>query len=286
MKQRRMAIGAITAVLTIAAAGSVAGQETELPLTPLKPSGDIVAPFFDGWYLNPDGTITFSFGFFNRNTQEVVEIPLGPDNYITPAEYDGLQPTTFPPVSYGGFSGRRERGAFAVTVPADFDGEVVWTLRSRGKEYRVPGRSTAVAYELSHSPQAAGSLAPAVKVDPNAEPHTGRGPEATINLTAKVGEPVTLWAWGQDRGERERQFPVTATWFKHQGPGGPNSVTFEPGAVRSPEAPGGELTTTATFDTPGEYVIRVRIDTFTASDSSFADQCCWSNGYYRVTVTE
>jgi hypothetical protein len=42
----------------------------------------------------------------------------------------------------------------------------------------------------------------------------------------------------------------------------------------------------AAFDMPGEYVIRVRIDNFTSGDSSAGNQCCWSNAYVRVVVTE
>jgi hypothetical protein len=41
----------------------------------------------------------------------------------------------------------------------------------------------------------------------------------------------------------------------------------------------------ASFSMPGEYVIRVRIDNF-GGDSSPGNQCCWSNGYVRVRVTE
>jgi hypothetical protein len=284
MKQSRRAVGALAVALTIAAGAPLEGQQGSLPLTPLPPSGDIVAPVFDGWYQNPDGTFTFSFGYFNRNTEEIVEIPIGPNNFIEPAEFNGIQPTHFPPVNYGGFSGRRERGTFAVTVPADFgERDVVWTLTHRGKTYSVPGRSTYGAYQLSHTPQAAGTLPPLVKVDPNAEPIFGRGPEASTNLTVRAGQPVTLWVWGEDRGERESRFQVNATWIKHQGPG---DIAFEPVTARTPEAPGGELTTSAVFSAPGEYVVRVRVDNFTTSDSSFADQCCWSNGFYRVTVTE
>ena len=65
------------------------------PLGPRPESGLRVAPFFDGWYANPDGTITFSFGYSNLN-KDTVEIPLGPNNFIVPKEYDGRQPTSFP----------------------------------------------------------------------------------------------------------------------------------------------------------------------------------------------
>ena len=48
---------------------------------------------------------------------------------------------------------------------------------------------------------------------------------------------------------------------------------------------GGKSTVTATFDTPGDYVLRVRADNFAALDSGAGDQCCWTNGYVRVRVT-
>ena len=44
-------------------------------------------------------------------------------------------------------------------------------------------------------------------------------------------------------------------------------------------------TTTATCEQPGEYVIRVRADSFGRMDSSAGNQCCWTNGYVKVTVT-
>ena len=93
------------------------------------PSRRRVAPFFDGWYANPDGTISLSFGYSNLN-KTTVEIPLGPNNLITPKEYDGRQPTSFPSsaaprrVAAGGggsnaggaTGGARWSGAVAATI--------------------------------------------------------------------------------------------------------------------------------------------------------------------------
>ena len=45
------------------------------------------------------------------------------------------------------------------------------------------------------------------------------------------------------------------------------------------------VTTTATFEQPGEYLVRVRADNFGRVDSSSGNQCCWTNGYLKVTVT-
>ena len=52
------------------------------PLGPNATTGAGIAPYFDGWYANPDGSVTLSFGFMNRNASGAVDIPIGPDNRI------------------------------------------------------------------------------------------------------------------------------------------------------------------------------------------------------------
>jgi hypothetical protein len=276
----RWAAVILAALLAIAGVLSVdARQQARLPLSPAAPGGAGVAPFFDGWYANPDGSFTLSFGFMNRNSEEVVDIPLGEHNFIEPAEFNGRQPTHFPPVSYTGFGGRRERGAFAVTVPPDFRDDVVWTLTHNGYTYSVPGRVRGTAYELSYTPQAAGSLMPIVRFAPDGPPSRGREGIMADPLTTSVGRPLEIRIWMEDRGERQ-PVPVTMTWFKY---GGPGEVTFEPSTAKT-EPGGGEASTVARFSVPGEYVLRVRVDNFGVTDSAPGHQCCWTNGYVKVTV--
>ena len=40
----------------------------------------------------------------------------------------------------------------------------------------------------------------------------------------------------------------------------------------------------ATFSEPGDYIMLAKVDSFTAEDSSDGNQCCWTNGYVRVSV--
>ena len=40
--------------------------------------GQNVAPAFEGWEQNPDGSYNFVFGYLNRNYEEEVDIPIGP----------------------------------------------------------------------------------------------------------------------------------------------------------------------------------------------------------------
>lgn len=305
----------------------------EFPLAPPNSHGNFVAPYFDGYYKNPDGTYTLSFGFMNRNDEDLVEISLGPDNFIEPAEYDGAQPTSFPVVSYSGFGGPRERGAFGVVVPADFEGDVWWTLTTDGYTTKVPGRlhgrfqgviGFESAYELSTTPQAEGSLRPVLEFEEGGPEGIGiAGIQYPEELTTGVGEPIEVRFWAFDRGERELR-DVNMTLWKHQGPmgakiafeslvpaptqppggrgGRPPGLSLGFGRSRGPVGPGpvevgqsvrlpldGPEANTghfrATFDTPGDYVIRIRIDNFTSGDSAPGNQCCWSNGYVTVHVT-
>src|SRR5580698_2521165 len=98
--------------------------------------GQDVAPAFEGWERNPDGTFSMVFGYLNRNYEEEVDIPVGPDNIVdtgTGTPGDRGQPTHFYP--------RRQRFLFRVVVPADWDKKqkVVWTLTSNGKTDQAKG---------------------------------------------------------------------------------------------------------------------------------------------------
>jgi hypothetical protein len=305
-KYKQLAAGALAFVLMGLTAAPLYAQLPahlrDYPLAQRKASGDLVAPFFDGWIANGDGSVTMIFGFMNRNRQEVVDIPLGSNNYIEPAQFDGVQPTHFPVYNRGGFVGIRERGAFAVTVPADMAGtEVVWTLKHAGHSYSVPGRATSPAYEMSRAEAAFGSLSPAIRFKLDGPESVDREGIYGPRIMASVGKPVTLSAFAQDRGNRDGYevesllFPVGTTWLLHQGPAMPD---FEPAAVsgRDRAKDSGEagmntndgwtvVKTQATFWEPGDYVVRLQVDNFMAPDSKPDNQCCWSNAYVPVTVT-
>jgi hypothetical protein len=301
MNRRTILSAAILAVVAAISADAAQAQLPphlrDYPLAQLKKSGDLVAPFFDGWYDNEDGTVTYQFGFLNRNTEEIVDIPLGENNYIEPARYDGVQPTHFPVYERRGLTGKRERGVFAITVPND-QTEVWWTITHAGRTHSVPGRATSNAYELSREPAAFGSLAPAVRFSPTGLESRGTEGPMAERVMATVGTPVTLSALVQDRGRRyglaEREvYPVRAEFILHQGPA---AIDVDPPFVRaeseSAEVEGGVSTigewstvsTRATFSEPGDYVVRVRVDNFGAPDSKFDNMCCWANAYIPVTV--
>ena len=266
-----------------------------------KASGDIVAPIFNGWVDNGDGSVRLIFGFANRNREEIVDIPIGPNNFIEPSQFNGVQPTHFPIYKRRAFIGINERGAFAVTVPAEMAGtEVIWTLKHAGHEYSVPGRATSPTYEMSAGGAAFGSLLPAIRFEMDGLESTNHEGITAERITTSVGTPVTLRAYVQDRSNRDAypdnneflHYQVGTEWIFHQGPEVPAFTQAKITGAERVAQYGNTVTeedwilvkTEASFSEPGDYVIRLRADNFLAPDSRFDYMCCWSNAYVPVTV--
>lgn len=279
-------------LLMISMCGAVAlpsaiGVYAQVPATGASPaptiltdlrrdSGQTMAPVFEGWEPNLDGTISMYFGYMNRNWKEELDIPIGPNNFFDPAPQDRGQPTHFLP--------RRHKQIFAVVVPKDFpvDRALVWTLSIRGKTERVPG-----------------SLKPEQQIDvrkdtqtTNLQPKIQVGPD----LTAAVGQPVTLSVMVSDDGvPKPRRQPgslneapnvragLHVRWSKYRGSG---AVTFGSPAVPVAD---GKAATTATFGAPGVYVLQALADDGSMLQTSQGQNvpgfaCCWVTGNIRVTV--
>ena len=313
--QVRMTVGGVAFALllwgpmaALEAQVSGPGPDGRWPLQPGSPGNRTLAPFMEGWYENEDGTFTISFGYLNLN-EDTLYIPIGEDNFLEPAEFNGMQATVFYP--------GHQRGVFTANLPAVVkDQDVWWTLRkANGEVTRVPGRTNSNAYELDWYPRPHGTVPPRVSFD--SDPEEGRGPPGIVvarTLTVRAGSPLTVSINVREDSERDRtdfRFfePLTlrVVWSMHQGPVG-GKVEFtrhestpivqedESGGDRFGEPPPGDETITvpddvqstvrvvATFSEAGEYMLRAQVDNWRAPDSNSGDQCCWTNGYVRVTV--
>ena len=264
--------------------------ERQFNIALLRPEGGPVIPIFEGWFQNADGTYELCFGYFSSNTEEVLEIPLGEDNFLEPREFDGMQPTHFLPVPAGG---RRYYCAFTVRVPETFGGDedVVWTLRSNGVKHSVPGRVRYTAYNLEEPMrQTRRTVAPTLNFhDPDGPEAMGRVGVAVGPLDAAIGKPLSLAVWASRpiNPYRENDIrPILLSWFKHQGPG---DVTFSEEKIEvafetlMESKDGQEAETEVTFTEPGEYVLRVQAY---HAFSDFEFQCCLTNAYVRVSVRQ
>lgn len=158
--------------------------------------GQNVAPAYEGWEQAPDGTKYFLFGYMNRNWEEEIDVPVGPDNGFNVGGLDQGQPTHFLP--------RRNRFVFRVKVPSGFTekDELIWTLTTHGKTEKafatlradyivddvVKASETGALGAGTSSPEVRGNKPPAVHV------------EELKARTVKVGQPVTLVSEVHDDG--------------------------------------------------------------------------------------
>ena len=188
MREWRRVTGSVLLGLALVATSSD-------PLAQTYSRGQNASPAFEGWEQNADGTFNLLFGYMNRNWDEVLNIPVGPENNIEPGGPDRGQPTVFLP--------RRNRFVFRVRVPKDWgDKELVWTLTSKGKTEKafaslradyfvddvVIASETGALGAGTSSPEVRANKRPSVKID------------GAATRTATVGQPLTIVAWVTDDG--------------------------------------------------------------------------------------
>ena len=259
---------------------SAGAQESRAPY-------ESIAPAYEGWEQNPDGSFNLVFGYMNRNWNKALDVQVGPDNNIEPGGPDQGQPTHFLP--------RRSRFVFRIHVPADFgDSEVVWTLTSAGQTERAYGTLRPDYFiddnVIMNNNGAGGPGGGAYNIFGNVPPELRV--EGGDTRRVKVGQPVALTAHASDDGVPERRAmpppnarglvggtPNSASglrfaWFVYRGAG---KVTFDPPQfnVWEDQRPGadtpwsagwgpppvpedGRWAVDATFADPGAYVLRAQ----------------------------
>jgi hypothetical protein len=242
--------------------------------------GLVVSPVYEGWY-ELDGTTYVLFGYYNRNLEEVVRIPIGSDNKVEPGPIDQAQPTHF-------FPGR-QHGVFAVAIPKDRPRtEMIWTLTANGHTLSIPAtldRLYFISPQKDDGGVHPGNTPPLLKFDPSGP--SARGPLGmTISRTATVSRPLTVDVWVTDTeppparavpvSPTSRTLPrgLTVSWRLYRGPG---SVSFSNPTPALEH--GGKAQTTVTFGEVGDYVLHVL-----ALESRSGTKCCWTNGYVKVAV--
>jgi hypothetical protein len=273
-----------TALLSslIIAAGWIAtaqGQgSTGLPIEPVKETGQGVTGAFEGWYQNADGSYTLLVGYFNRNSKQSLDIPVGQNNRIEPGGPDMGQPTFFLP--------RRQWGVFTIVVPKDFGkNKLTWTLVANGQTTVVPMHLDPLWIVAPFKDVALGNTPPALRFASAGTAYQGPPSGIASSYSTKVATPLPLNVWVSDDGIRppEARRParlVSVAWSKHRGPG---DVTFSNAAPAVNDTTG-QATTTASFASPGEYLLRVQVNDATGEGGG-GFQCCWTNAHVRVTVT-
>lgn len=196
MRAFRLAVPVMAMVIAIGSWVSVGtGQQPVpggLPGSPLGAKGEAVFPAFEGWGPLRDGQNALQIGYFNRNKEQVIDVPIGPNNRIEPGGPDLLQPTHFEP--------GRQYGVFTIPVPKDFGNKkVTWTLIANGQT-SVVQFSLAPPYWIDFYKNAAkGNTPPVVKFAADGPEYSGPETGIVATMTATVNEPLPLKLWAKDR---------------------------------------------------------------------------------------
>jgi hypothetical protein len=248
--------------------------------------GLLVSPVYEGWY-QLGGTTYVLFGYYNRNREEVVDVPIGPGNKVAPGPMDQGQPTRF-------FPGQRF-GVFTIAVPDPRSKtEVTWTLTANGQTLSIPAFLDPlylIAPQRDEAGTYPGNTPPTIKFD--ASGASAQGPLGiTISRTATVSHPLSIDVWVTDDGlppsagregpapalrgapgGRARREGLRVSWSVYRGPG---EASF---SHATPLIEQGKAHTQVTFRTAGEYMLHLL-----AIDSQSGNKCCWTNGYLKVAV--
>jgi hypothetical protein len=231
-------------------------------------TGQSVAPVFEGYNINPDGSFNMWFGYMNRNYEEEFDIPTGPANTFEPGGPDRGQPTHF--------AVRRHKDVFKVTVPKDFgDQKLVWTLTAHGQTQQVAGTLNPV-WMIDRLKTTRGGNSESI--DSNTPPVVGIEAPNQITLPGSA----TLAVSATDDGLPKRAgktVGMTIVWYKYRGPG---KVVFSPAKTSIAD---GKASATANFSEPGEYVLQSVVDDGSGEVAgNFGYHCCWTNTEVKITV--
>lgn len=236
-------------------------------------SGREVIPYLEGWIRNPDGTFDFVFGYYNRNMEQTLLIPPGPNNFLSPGAQDQGQPTYF--------MARRQPRIFRVRVPRDWgDKALTWTITANGRTEKVTAKLVPAYEKDERFIQTNNNTTVTLGVDDVNLPPTLK---VASSFTGTVGAPLTFAAEVTDDGlpkprvvrnddpdrpqeqapadplarfksQRNSSAPprlmgARVTWQVYRGPG---MVAFDQYLI---PVEGGKAVTAARFSEPGTYTL-------------------------------
>jgi hypothetical protein len=301
MRGGQPAVAAFFLLSAVAAGLARGGQQgvgqspSPFPLSnAIRERGSSVTGAFEGWYRATDGSVNLLVGYFNRNTKQELDIPVGPQNQIEPGGPDQGQPTHF-------LTGR-QWGVFSIKVPNEFGTKkLTWTLVANGQTNVITMHLKPEWIVEPYEDAANKNTPPMLRFAADGPTFTGPPSGIAAAYSTLLRDPVALTTWVTDEGPkinipepppagRGRSSsgapipppppPLSITWSKFRGPG---TVVFDNAKPSIDKAAGGKTSTTATFSEAGEYILRVQAND-QSGDGGGGFQCCWTNAHVKVTV--
>lgn len=191
---------AVAVMATVIVAGTWVGvgrgqqvaPTPQLPGAPLTATGEAVFAAVEGWGPHKDGQNVIEVGYYNRNRDQVIDIPIGPNNRIEPGGPDMGQPTHFEP--------GRHYGVFTVAVPKDFGTKkYTWTLVANGQTSTVQLGTVGPYWVNFFENPSTGNTPPVLRFAANGPEHVGPPQKIAETRTATVGQPLALSVWVSDK---------------------------------------------------------------------------------------
>jgi hypothetical protein len=261
----RRARRALRSIFVIVSLSAVTASGQSLSYT----KGQNVAPAYEGWEYGADGAKYFVFGYMNRNWEEEIDVPVGPENGFNVGSADQGQPTHFLP--------RRNRFIFKVKVPANFGekDELIWTLTTHGKTEKafatlrpdyvlddvVKASETGALGAGTSSPEVRSNKPPVLRIveantrnvkawqavplvsevkDDGIPKRRGAGSGAAVRATGAGGQTGDSTGALLARAASNPPVRITVgknvglhvTWFLYRGPAG-GKVTFDPPQIKA-----------------------------------------------------
>jgi len=176
--------------------GGIGQTPSPLPLTQtIRERGSSVTPAFEGWYYDKDGSARLLVGYFNRNTKQEFDIPVGPNNRIEPGGPDMGQPTHF--------GTGRGWGVFSIGVPKDFgDKKLTWTIVANGFTNAITLHTKPDYVVEPFEDAASKNTPPKLRFKENGDVVTGAPKGIAEKYSATVGAPLAITVWASDEGPK------------------------------------------------------------------------------------
>ncbi|MGE3509598.1 MAG: hypothetical protein AB7N65_12025 [Vicinamibacterales bacterium] len=266
---------------------------------PPREFGASITPAYEGWFDNPDGSHNFLIGYYNRNTKEVLDIPIGPNNRFDTKDDMG-QPTHF--------LTRRRYGYFVVTVPKEFTKtqKISWTLTANGATTTIPFQLH-VDYNISpfkaseESPNKDFNKPPRIRFAEAPSAPSSFGPMATglkplVERKATAGQPMPVELWidddalyasGSSAPPRPNEEIVEIEITKYRGPGTvtvkdqPKLTVSKGGKPLEPYS--AKATGSIVFSAPGDYLVHLHTLDYSGKGGA-GTGCCWTTAVMKVAV--
>src|SRR4029079_7150077 len=196
---------AASLLAALAMTASLAAQNASQLVNLHHSSGQAVAPVYEGFDVNADGSFNMWFGYMNRNYEERIDLPLGARERLDPRVDRGHPRNSVR---------RRHKDVFSVRVPKDFgDKTLVWKLNAHGQPQQVVA-----------------TLKPVCQVDRLRTTRGGNSekvssnlpPDVALSTSNQTATAATITVTATDDGlpaRRGQPIGMTVLWAKFRGPG-------------------------------------------------------------------